>query len=169
MPLLSGDTLGDAACSSRSKSSPASRGRSTPPRWIGQFTTWLQKVRKPAGPSPKPKGPPILVPAGSGPKAAPTVAYVRPDPADHPRAKPKAAPLPDPFAADPRSEAFRQTEAELIQLPGGAALDDPIEDFQNFLRGKFSHLMCPIGMEVRSLAYANAPPLPGDRGFRSDL
>ena len=66
---------------------------------------------KPAGPAPKPKGPPMLVPTGSGPKAAPTVGYVPPDPGDHPRAKPKPAPLPESTVADPRSEAFRQTEA----------------------------------------------------------
>ena len=93
---------------------------------------------KPSGPAPKPKGPPLLVPVtGSGPKAAPAVGYVRPDPADHPRAKPKAAPMPELHAADLRSEAFRQTETELIQLLGGAPLDDPIEDFQNFGAGTF--------------------------------
>ena len=72
---------------------------------------------KPAGPAPKPKGPPL--PADLGPKAAPTAGYVRADPAAAPRAKPRAEP----------SAAFRQTEAELIRLLGAAPLEDPIEDF----------------------------------------
>ena len=71
---------------------------------------------KPAGLAPKPKGPPLVVPADLGPKAAPAAGYVRADPAAAPRAKPKAEP----------SAAFRQTEAELIRLLGAAPLDDPI-------------------------------------------
>ena len=89
-----------------------------------------------------------MVPADLGPKAAPAAGYVRADPAAAPRAKPRAEP----------SAAFRQTEAELIRLLGAAPLEDPIEDFKSFGAGSFSHLMCPIGLKVRSLACADAPP-----------
>ena len=62
-----------------------------------------------------------------------------------------------PTVVDPRSEVFRQTEAELIQLLGGARWTIRSRTFK-FWRGEFSHLMCPIGLKVRLLAYASCPP-----------
>ena len=73
-----------------------------------------------------------MINAGAKPKAAPTVGYFRSDPADHPRnprAKPRATPAADQQPVDQRTDAFLQTEAELIALLSGFP-EDPIENFE---------------------------------------
>ena len=138
MPLLSGDPLGDAACSTRLQSSPASRGRSTPrdgwPTWLQRVVKlvlrlWCEQIRKPAAPAPKPKKTADLGTyrfAGLR-RLLQSDVFGRILPIFH-EPSPKRLRFPS-RPSDPCSEAFRQTEAELIQLLGGAPLDDPIEDF----------------------------------------
>ena len=128
----------------------ALRGKILPPLWMGRFITWLPGSRARSAPSratcsrpdcckrpPRSLGPLrnlkarrlsclLLAPGLKRPPWSDTFGLILPILREQSL---NAAPLPDPSAVDPQSEAFRRTEAELIQLLGGAPLDDPIEDF----------------------------------------
>ena len=99
---------------------------------------------------PEPKGPPIAAKSAQKAKSAPAACYYRSDPADHPRAQPRAVPAAAQRCVDPRPDVVLQEEDLIAScgscccsaVRGSAArcgsarrrsdrvpTEDPIEDF----------------------------------------